>query len=162
MLAVTKLGAVSSSCMEVKHITYYILIQLSCILQDNVAAFLANLHLSEYEDLFEDEGYFFDKDVANLKHLTESDLLKMGITKRGWWMGYKWEYWSERRVYRRANVNSHMYRWASGSQLLCEMQEDCACEDMPGKAILAQQRASINCDSWIGCVFCIYTVQGCI
>lgn len=67
---------------------------------------MANLHLSEYEDLFEDEGYFFDKDVANLKHLTESDLLKMGITKRGWWMGYKWEYWSERRVYRKANVKA--------------------------------------------------------
>ena len=56
------------------------------IIQKDVPEFLANLHLSEYKALFEAEGYLFAKDVDNLLHLTESDLLKMGITKRGLWV----------------------------------------------------------------------------
>ena len=54
---------------------------------------MIGLHLSEYQELFEAEGYASAKDVDNLLHLTESDLLEMGITKRGAW-GMNWEGWS--------------------------------------------------------------------
>ena len=50
--------------------------------QENVLEWLKSLKLEEYEKLFESEGYF-GKHVENLKALTEKDLQKMGITKRG-------------------------------------------------------------------------------
>ena len=50
--------------------------------QKNVSEWLKSLKLEEYEKLFESEGYF-GKHVENLKALTEKDLQKMGITKRG-------------------------------------------------------------------------------
>ena len=44
---------------------------------------LKNLKLGHYEDLFESEGYSTKDDVENLKGLEESDLISIGITRRG-------------------------------------------------------------------------------
>ncbi|XP_065897233.1 chitin synthase chs-2-like isoform X2 [Dysidea avara] len=49
---------------------------------EDVAQWLRNLKLPQYEELFESEGYSTDEDVENLKGLTEKHLRKMGITRR--------------------------------------------------------------------------------
>ena len=48
-----------------------------------MADFLKNLHLGEYTDMFHENGYELPADVDNLLYLTEKDLKRMGINKRG-------------------------------------------------------------------------------
>jgi len=52
-------------------------------LQESVSKWLESLKLSQYQRLFEKEGYSTVPDVESLKGLTEKDLKKIGITRRG-------------------------------------------------------------------------------
>lgn len=49
----------------------------------NVEAWLEELEMTEYIELFHGEGYRTSDDVENLKTLSEEDLRAMGISKRG-------------------------------------------------------------------------------
>ena len=48
-----------------------------------MADFLEHLHLKEYTEMFRVNGYELPEDVDNLLYLTEKDLIRMGIEKRG-------------------------------------------------------------------------------
>ena len=52
-------------------------------MQNDINDWLKKLELRGYQNLFAACGYSSQEDLESIKKLTENDLIKMGINKRG-------------------------------------------------------------------------------